>query len=291
MSVFKCDISYTKVPGDSKTSAFNLLKAHGLITSSYNVPDYQKAVLATNELSEKASAVLGRTVKLYSYATNGKSLNPNSSVFMELDLAVNRDVKLETLSLYNNYTASEFQNLVNTAKERDVWSVLLDQKNKDIVKNRRVTLAIAAGLSKMFNVDYQVITESEALELVTANGIFYSGEPGFYVGNKIYFVEGKYDKEIKAQKTDVSSEKLAKFKEYYESVLKNQEAIKKAEEAAKNREVQREEIAAGIQTAKIGVGWQHRRLGIEEKEIERKNWVKIKPQINRSTLNNEINCI
>jgi hypothetical protein len=195
MSVFKCDISYTKVPGDSKTSAFNLLKAHGLITSSYNVPDYQKAVLATNELSEKASAVLGRTVKLYSYATNGKSLNPNSSVFMELDLAVNRDVKLETLSLYNNYTASEFQNLVNTAKERDVWSVLLDQKNKDIVKNRRVTLAIAAGLSKMFNVDYQVITESEALELVTANGIFYSGEPGFYVGNKIYFVEGKYDKD------------------------------------------------------------------------------------------------
>lgn len=47
---------------------------------------------------------------------------------------------------------------------------------------------------------------------------------------------GKYDSEIKAQKTDTSADKKAQLKEFFENVLKNQEAAKKAEEAAKAAE-------------------------------------------------------
>jgi large subunit ribosomal protein L11 len=43
---------------------------------------------------------------------------------------------------------------------------------------------------------------------------------------------GKYDSEIKSQKTDTSSEKKAKLKEHFEKVIQAQEAAKKAEEAA-----------------------------------------------------------
>ena len=45
--------------------------------------------------------------------------------------------------------------------------------------------------------------------------------------------EGVYDKEIKAQKTDISAEKTAKLKAYFDEILKDQESVKKAEEAAK----------------------------------------------------------
>jgi large subunit ribosomal protein L11 len=48
--------------------------------------------------------------------------------------------------------------------------------------------------------------------------------------------EGVYDKEIKAQKTEVSEEKKEALKNYFDNVLKNQEAAKKAEEAAKAAE-------------------------------------------------------
>jgi large subunit ribosomal protein L11 len=43
---------------------------------------------------------------------------------------------------------------------------------------------------------------------------------------------GKYDSEIKAQKTDTSADKKARLKDFFDNVLKNQEAAKKAEEAA-----------------------------------------------------------
>jgi large subunit ribosomal protein L11 len=48
--------------------------------------------------------------------------------------------------------------------------------------------------------------------------------------------EGKYDKEINAQKTDTSAEKKVQLKEYFDKVLQDQEALKKAEEAAKAAE-------------------------------------------------------
>jgi large subunit ribosomal protein L11 len=47
---------------------------------------------------------------------------------------------------------------------------------------------------------------------------------------------GNFDSEIKAQKTETSSEKKAKLKEFFDKVLKDQEAAKKAEEAAKAAE-------------------------------------------------------
>jgi len=48
--------------------------------------------------------------------------------------------------------------------------------------------------------------------------------------------KGIFDSEIKAQKTETSSEKKAKLKEFFDDLLKKQEAAKKAEEAAKAAE-------------------------------------------------------
>ena len=44
---------------------------------------------------------------------------------------------------------------------------------------------------------------------------------------------GMFDKEINAQKTETSQEKLNNLKAYFTEVVKNQEAAKAAEEAAK----------------------------------------------------------
>ena len=45
--------------------------------------------------------------------------------------------------------------------------------------------------------------------------------------------EGKYNQEIKSQKTEVSEEKKKVLKEFFDEVQKTQEEIKKAEEAEK----------------------------------------------------------
>jgi large subunit ribosomal protein L11 len=63
--------------------------------------------------------------------------------------------------------------------------------------------------------------------------------------------EGKYDKEIKAQKTEVSAEKLKSLKEYFTQVQGKQLAAKKAEEEAKAAE---EAAKAAAATAKPAEG-------------------------------------
>ena len=47
---------------------------------------------------------------------------------------------------------------------------------------------------------------------------------------------GKFDSEIKSQKTEISNDKKAHLKSYFDKVLKAQEELKKAEEAAKAAE-------------------------------------------------------
>lgn len=55
---------------------------------------------------------------------------------------------------------------------------------------------------------------------------------------------GIFDLEIKQQKTEVSHEKKAKLKEFFDNILKEQEAAKKAEEASK-AEAEAKAAAAG----------------------------------------------
>lgn len=56
--------------------------------------------------------------------------------------------------------------------------------------------------------------------------------------------QGKYDKEIKEEKTTPSPEKVQKLKEYFEEVKKKQEEIQKKEEAAKAAEESAKAAAA-----------------------------------------------
>jgi large subunit ribosomal protein L11 len=63
--------------------------------------------------------------------------------------------------------------------------------------------------------------------------------------------DGKYDKEIKAQKTETSPEKLKQLKSFFTDVQAKQQAAKKAEEEAKAAE---EAAKAALATAKPAEG-------------------------------------
>jgi hypothetical protein len=66
MSVFSCNITFTKVKGNSELSNKNKLLSHGFINESYEIlnNDFYKA---SRELNLLASNKLGRNVSLYSF--------------------------------------------------------------------------------------------------------------------------------------------------------------------------------------------------------------------------------
>ena len=98
MSIFKCEISYNKIPNNSKISTKNKLVAHGFLEESYEIQndDFYKA---SRELNLLASNKLGKDVNLYQVRNNVAI--PNTEVFKEID-SVNNLATLDTLSNQNN---------------------------------------------------------------------------------------------------------------------------------------------------------------------------------------------
>ena len=73
-------------------------------------------------------------------------------------------------------------------------------------------------------------------------GILIENKPAVEIEQEID--EGKYDKEIKAEKTETSPEKKANLKEYFEKIKAEQEKIIKQEQAAKEAEAEKTEAPA-----------------------------------------------
>lgn len=98
MSVFKCNISYKKVEGDSYTSTYNKLLSQGFIDKYLNV----KVDVATwrkgrSELNEQASAKLGQQVNLFDekILLTGIRAIPNMKLFGMID-----QMKKESITNY-----------------------------------------------------------------------------------------------------------------------------------------------------------------------------------------------
>ena len=68
-------------------------------------------------------------------------------------------------------------------------------------------------------------------------GILIENKPAVEIEQEID--KGKYDKEIKAEKTETSPEKKANLKEYFEKIKAEQEKIIKQEQAAKEAEAEK----------------------------------------------------
>lgn len=88
MSVFKCDIKYKKIEGDSLTSTLNRLKAHKFIIGD-RIPKARLAdfIQAREELNQEASQKLGEKVNLFTYGLTpkGMKITAMKDVFKLLD--------------------------------------------------------------------------------------------------------------------------------------------------------------------------------------------------------------
>jgi hypothetical protein len=62
---------------------------------------------------------------------------------------------------------------------------------------------------------------------------------------------GKYDAEIKAQKTDVDVDKRKQLDSFFGEIAKKQEALKKVEEAEKAAEEEKKKTAATTTAAPV----------------------------------------
>jgi hypothetical protein len=127
MSAIKCEIKYRKIEGNSELSTNNLLVAHNYIDNFGNIKDTNKFRLVNTELSERASTMLGKTVRLYEEENN--KYYPVKDVFKELDnIKKQSQETLEKISNFYNYPNlyskvteeeyNEFRKLTNTKFEQ-----------------------------------------------------------------------------------------------------------------------------------------------------------------------------
>lgn len=96
MSVFKCNIKYNKIKGNSELSTRNNLIAHGFINESYDIlnDDFYKA---NRELNLLASNKLDKEVNLYQIDNN--IAIPNTEVFKEIDFINNSLMQEDTSNI------------------------------------------------------------------------------------------------------------------------------------------------------------------------------------------------
>lgn len=160
MSVFKCDIKYKKIKGDSLTSTLNKLKAHKFIIGD-RIPKYRLAdfLAARKELNEEASKLLNQQVNLFTYALTpeGMKITPMVNVFKLLDnltpfkapivpKSFERDIKFfrGDRSLYSQEQTED--------KELKVQSTEIDSIIEDINNiPEEETIKIKPGVEELFN--------------------------------------------------------------------------------------------------------------------------------------------
>lgn len=106
-------------------------------------------------------------------------------------------------------------------------------QNKLYAANVSIEQIISVAKTKMPNMlskDLKAAVKS-VIGTCASLGILVENKPAARIGHEID--GGKFSKEIEGEKTETSSEKKAKLKEYFEKVKAEQEKIIKQEEAAK----------------------------------------------------------
>jgi hypothetical protein len=136
MSIFKCEITYNKIPNNSKISTKNKLVAHGFLEESYEISN-DNFYKASRELNLLASNKLGKDVNLYQVRNNVAI--PNTEVFTEIDSINNKVLQPNILDNQEgiDYVFQSNPELTNIGTKKQyseyIKTIFPDSKVKDIV--------------------------------------------------------------------------------------------------------------------------------------------------------------
>ena len=113
------------------------------------------------------------------------------------------------------------------------------------IANASIEQVISVAKTKLQNLLCRDLKSAVKVVVGTCGslGVLIENKPASEIEKEID--EGKYDKEIKEERTEASPEKKKKIAEFFEKVKEEQEKIIKQEQAAKEAEAAEKEAAAG----------------------------------------------
>jgi len=175
-------------------------------------------------------------------------VNNATSMFKGMQVPVNLDVDAKTKS----FTVKVMTPSVSALIKKEAGIILASgERKKYQVGNLAIEQLIAVTKQKfsgMLAKEFKSALKSVIGSCMTMGILIESKDPKEVLQE---LDEGKYDKEIKSQKTDVDSQKVKELAKYFEEVQSKQQAAKKAEEEAKAAE---EAAKAAAATAKPAEG-------------------------------------
>ncbi|VVB80662.1 50S ribosomal protein L11 [uncultured archaeon] len=175
-------------------------------------------------------------------------VNTATSMFKGMQVPVNLDVDAKTKSFTVKVLTPSVSALIK--KEAGI-ELASGERKKYQVGNISIEQLISVTnqkFSSMLAKDFRSALKSVIGSCMTMGILIESQDPKEFLQN---LEAGKYDKEIKAKKTDTDPKKLKELKEYFQQVQTKQQAAKKAEEEAKAAE---EAAKAAAATAKPAEG-------------------------------------
>jgi large subunit ribosomal protein L11 len=175
-------------------------------------------------------------------------VNNATSMFKGMQVPVNLDVDAKTKTFTIKVLTPSVSALIK--KEAGI-ELASGERKKYQVGNISIEQLISVTkqkFSSMLAKDFRSALKSVIGSCMTMGILIESKDPKELLEE---LETGKYDKEIKAQKTETTPQKLKELKEYFEQVKSKQQAAKAAEEAAKAAE---EAAKAAAATAKPAEG-------------------------------------
>lgn len=175
-------------------------------------------------------------------------VNNATSMFKGMQVPVNLDVDAKT----KTFTVKVLTPSVSALIKKEAGIELASgERKKYQVGNISVEQLISVTkqkFSSMLAKDFRSALKSVIGSCMTMGILIESKDPKEFLQE---LEAGKYDKEIKAQKSETDPKKLIELKEYFQQVQSKQQAAKKAEEEAKAAE---EAAKAAAATAKPAEG-------------------------------------
>jgi large subunit ribosomal protein L11 len=175
-------------------------------------------------------------------------VNTATAMFKGMQVPVNLDVDAKTKSFTIKVLTPSVSALIK--KEAGI-ELASGERKKYQVGNISIEQLISVTkqkFSSMLAKEFRSALKSVIGSCMTMGILIESKDPKEFLQD---LEEGKYDKEIKAQKSETDPKKLKELKVYFEQVQTKQQAAKKAEEEAKAAE---EAAKAAAATAKPAEG-------------------------------------
>jgi hypothetical protein len=105
------------------------------------------------------------------------------------DYLFGRNTETE-LKVDPNITEAEFKRQVDLVNRMDAQETSLETLDNQNEKAIEIATTLADKLSTAMNVEWELVTPEAAEILLKNTATEYAGEPAFFFGNKVYFVEG-----------------------------------------------------------------------------------------------------